>query len=178
MTAVVLSSLEPAPLHDIDPPVPIPPYPVWIAPLAVLGILGLIALFFCGRKLLSLSTRKKRPITPKDVALEALAVLRSNIELLSPHDFGVEVSALLRRYIQDEYGLCVTTQTSMEFLMSIRDSPIFSLEEKIILGKFLKMADLLKFSRRETKREETSALLLQAEQLVYTRNQSVALQEP
>jgi hypothetical protein len=63
----------------------------------------------------------------------------------------------------------------MEFLVSIRDSPVFSSEEKVILGKFLEMADLLKFSRRETKRDETSSLLLQAEQLVYMRNQGVAL---
>jgi hypothetical protein len=172
MTSVVSSSLEPAPLHDIDPPIPISLYPAWTAPLAVLGILGLIVLFFCSKLFFP---KRKRPVTPKNAVLEALVVLHSHMEVLSPHDFGVEVSALLRRYIEDEYGLRATTQTSMEFLVSIRDSPIFSSEEKIILGKFLEMADLLKFSRRKTKRDETFSLLLQAEQLVHMRNRGVAL---
>ncbi|QQY08930.1 MAG: DUF4381 family protein [Candidatus Xiphinematobacter sp.] len=179
MTSAVSSLLELAPLHDIDPPVPIPPYPVWypvwVAPLAILGVLGLTATFFFVRKL-SLP-KGKRPTSPKDTALQALALLRSQIEVLSPHDFGVKVSALLRRYIQEEYGLHATTQTSMEFLVSIQDSPMFSLEEKVILGKFLEMADLLKFSRKEIKRDETSALLLQAEQLVCTKNQDAVSQE-
>ncbi|ALJ56430.1 hypothetical protein AMD24_00242 [Candidatus Xiphinematobacter sp. Idaho Grape] len=173
MTSVVSSSLEPAPLHDIDPPIPISLYPAWIAPLAILGILVLAALFFCSRKLSF--PKRKQLVNPKNAALEALAVLHSHIEVLSPHDFGVEVSALLRRYIQDEYGLRATTQTSVEFLVSIRDSPIFSSEEKIILGKFLEMADLLKFSRRDARRDETSSLLLQAEQLIYMRNRGIAL---
>lgn len=165
MTTVTPSVARPSLLHDIAPPVPFSLYPIWMILLTIFfGIVGLILLLTWRGKLSILSRKDKS--TPGEAALKSLRVLHSTV--LSPHDFGVEVSAILRRYIQDEYGVSATTQTSMEFLASIQDSSIFSSEEKVMLGKFLGMADLLKFSRAEAKQEETTALLLQAEQLVCT----------
>ena len=168
-----MPSVTPAPIHDIAPPVPFFPYPLWMVVLAILGALGLLALLIWGGKLLF---SKKQKLTPAEATLAALTLLRSRMESLSPHDFGVEVSTLLRRYVQEEHGLSATTQTSMEFLESIRNNAVFSKEEKVMLGGFLETADLLKFARAEAKKEETSSLLLQAEQLVRTRNQGIASQ--
>lgn len=173
MTFVIPSLAEPAPLRDIDPPIPFSLYPSWMIFLSIFSVLGLIVLLVWSRIFFS---KKRRHPTPGEDALDSLKDLQSRMTTLSPHDFGIDVSAILRRYVQKEYGLSITTQTSMEFLASIRENSIFSSEEKIILGKFLETADLFKFSRTEAKQEDTTGLLLQAEQLVHIRLHSPAQQ--
>ncbi len=156
----------PAPLHDIVPPIPFFPYPIWVVILAALLFLGFLALLLW---VVRFFLFRKRKILPPEKALTALSVLRNRMGTISPHDFGVEVSTILRCYVQEEHSLSATTQTSLEFLESIRNNAVFSIEEKAMLGKFLETVDLLKFARATVGAEESASLLKQAEKLVRTR---------
>ncbi len=159
----------PAPLHDIAPPVPFFPYPIWMAILAAVILLGLCILLIWVIKLIFY---KKRKILPLEKALAALNLLRARVETISTYDFGVEVSAILRHYVQEEHGLSATTQTSLEFLESIRNNAVFAVEEKAMLGKFLQTVDLIKFARAEVGVDESTSLLELAEKLVRTRDKN------
>ena len=162
-------NVTPAPLHDIVPPVPFFPYPLWMVILAVVILLGLCTVLI---GVIKLTFFKKRRVLPPEKALTALNLLRGRIGAISPYDFGVEVSAILRHYVQEEHGLSATTQTSLEFLESIRNNAVFAVEEKAMLSKFLQTVDLIKFARAEVGVDESTSLLKQAEKLVRTRDKN------
>ncbi|PWU06592.1 MAG: hypothetical protein C5B47_07390 [Verrucomicrobia bacterium] len=159
----------PAPLHDIAPPVPFFPYPLWMVILGAVILLGLCVLLIWIAKIFFF---KKRKMSPPEKALAALSLLRARIKAISPYDFGVEVSDILRHYIHEEHGLRAPTQTSLEFLESIRNNAVFAVEEKAMLGKFLQTVDLIKFAKAEVSLDESASLLEQAKKLVHTRHQN------
>jgi len=127
----------PAPIHDIVGPVPILESPVWWITAAVCAA-GLLAVF-----LLMLVRQLKIP----------------------PYQLAVELSDILRSYLEEFFGIRVTTATSLEFLESIQNSPLFSEQEKRTLAAFLETVDLLKFARVEAGEEETKKLLQGAEEI-------------
>lgn len=135
----------PAPLHDIVGPVWYWPYPLWmtIAGAVVLAVI-LFLVFQLVKKFL---TRKAPPLTNRQKALAALEKLRAGVSGADPYAFGVTVSNAVRRYIQTEYGLEATTQTSIEFLDTLRESSFFTENEKDGLEVFLSKTDLLKYAR-------------------------------
>ena len=87
-------------------------------------------------------------------------------EPLTSYEFAVQVSDVLRSYIDKKFGISATTATSIEFLNSIRQNPLFSEEEKRALSHFLQTADLLKYARAEAGTEELKQLFNAAEGLV------------
>lgn len=163
-------SPTPAPLNDIVGPVWFWPYPLWMTLLAgVVALLILAGLVWLLKKLL---TRKAVPLTNRQKALAALEVLRSGIAGADPYAFGVTVSDAIRSYIRAEHHLGATTQTSLEFLNSIRSNPLFTDNEKSGLTVFLEKTDLLKFARAEAGEREMLDLLDIAARLVRGEAQS------
>lgn len=154
---------QPAPIHDIVGPVWFLPYPLWMVIVAAILLLGLLALAVWGlRRLL---TRNHVP-TPRGRALSVLESLRSSMAGTEPYAFGVSVSDAIRAYIREQHGLSATTQTSLEFLESIRDNPVFTANEKAGLSVFLESTDLLKYARAEAGESEMIGLLETAGRLV------------
>jgi hypothetical protein len=163
-------SPTPAPLNDIVGPVWFWPYPLWMTLVAGLVLLLILAgLVWLLKKLL---TRKAVPITNRQKALSALEALRSGIAGADPYAFGVTVSDSIRSYIRSEHRLGATTQTSLEFLNSIRGNPLFTDNEKAGLTVFLEKTDLLKFARAEAGEREMLDLLDIAARLVRGEAQS------
>ncbi|MFM8716986.1 MAG: DUF4381 family protein [Spartobacteria bacterium] len=163
-------SPTPAPLNDIVGPVWFWPYPLWMTLLAGLVLLLILAgLVWLLKKLL---TRKAAPLTNRQKALAALEALRSGIAGSDPYAFGVTVSDAIRSYIRAEHRLGATTQTSLEFLNSIRSNPLFSDNEKAGLTVFLEKTDLLKFAREQAGEGEMLDLLDIAARLVRGEAQS------
>ena len=153
----------PVPIHDIVGPVWFFPWPVWVVVFVVLGILLIIgSIIFGVRSLLA----RKRPPTAKERALAALEALRSRVAGADPYEFGVTVSDAIRNYIHEQHGLQATTQTSLEFLETIRINPVFTDNEKAGLAAFLEKTDLLKFARAEAGESEMIGLLETAGRLV------------
>ncbi len=159
-------SATPVPIHDISGPVAFFPYPIWMVAAAVLAALGLAALlvwFFILRR------KPAKRLICAEKALAELARLRGGVETSDPYPFSIEVSDVLRAYLRDEYGLSATTQTSREFLETVRTRNVFNGEERDALAAFLEKSDLVKFARLHATSSDCSALLDQADKLVRSR---------
>lgn len=153
----------PAPIHDIVDPIPFLPFPIWMAVVAGILVLVLVA----GIVWWILSRKKpKRELTPLERALAGLGGLAANVDSMDAYPFSIEVSDVLREYLRDERGLRATTQTSREFLESVRQRNTFSADEQADLERFLEKADLIKFARIDASGEECRELLAAAESLV------------
>lgn len=151
----------PAPIHDIVDVVPIFPYPWWmiaIAAFLALVILGWIVWFFFLRR------KPVPPVSPRARAIASLLSLQK--EELTPYEFGVRISDILRHYIDKAFGIRAVSATSIEFLESIRENPRFSADERASLREFLETVDLIKFARVEAGGEELQKLFSSAEAVV------------
>ena len=83
-----------------------------------------------------------------------------------PYQFSIRVSDILRQYVDAQYHLRATEQTSPEFLATVAGSTRFATEEKQLLAEFLERCDLIKFARIEASQEDSRALLAQAVRFV------------
>jgi len=151
-------------LHDISPPIDyslIPPWVVFVATFLALSLIGLLA-WYIRRKL-----RKPTPDQPPRArALELLQRARGEIGTLSPYEFSIRVSDILRRYVTEQYQLPVTRQTSVEFLETLAQRSPFSEDERSLLSDFLNRCDLIKFARYEATTADSELLLEEATRFV------------
>ena len=111
---------------------------------------------------------RNRPVlvpTPRQRALDLLARIETEIEKLTPYQFSIRVSDILRRYVTEQYQLPVTRQTSVEFLNALAATS-FTGDEQMLLTDFLNRCDLIKFARYDATREDSRLLLDEAERFV------------
>ncbi len=94
------------------------------------------------------------------VALERLRTLegmaladRGEVERLH-----VEASLVLRRYIEDRFGLHAPERTTDEFLREAKVSPQLGSEEVIVLEMFLRQCDMVKFAGLRPGRDDSRTL--------------------
>jgi uncharacterized protein DUF4381 len=151
-------------LHDIAPPVDYSLIPPWIIFCGALAALVLCGLF--GRWLRRRWQRPKPQPSARERALELLDRISREIETLSPYQFSIRVSDILRRYVTDQYQLPVTRQTSVEFLAALTRTSPFSEDEKSLLEDFLNRCDLIKFARYNATIEDSRLLLEEATHFV------------
>ena len=151
-------------LHDISPPVDyslVPPWMVFVGSFLVLAIAGLIGW------LLWRWLRKPKPEqTPRARAIELLQRIRQEITALTPYEFSIRVSDILRQYVMQQYQMPVTRQTSVEFLESLTAAAQFSEADKSLLGDFLTRCDLIKFARYDATTADSELLLEEATRFV------------
>ena len=146
--------------HDIAPPVDyslIPPWLVFVIAFVVLSLLGLVVWWFVKRRKPGLP-----PKAPREIALEELEQIHDEIERMSPYQFSIRVSDILRKYVTQQYGLPATRQTSIEFLSALAKASPFSTDEKSLLEDFLNRCDLIKFARYEATASDSELLLQEA----------------
>jgi uncharacterized protein DUF4381 len=146
--------------HDIAPPVDyslIPAWLVFIIAFVGLSLVGLAVWWFVNR-------RKKSwpPKLPREIALEELDRISSEIGSMTPYQFSIRVSDILRKYVTQQYGLPATRQTSIEFLSALTKASSFSDEERSLLEDFLGRCDLIKFARYEATTSDSELLLQEA----------------
>jgi hypothetical protein len=107
------------------------------------------------------------PRPPELVAAEALARLRGRLP--RSHDevpaFVVEVSAVLRTYIEGRFGLRAPEETTEEFLPLVAAHPALA-GQRDTLAQFLTGCDLVKFARHRPEPASMAALLATAEGFV------------
>jgi hypothetical protein len=96
------------------------------------------------------------------LSLEELERISREIERMSPYQFSIRVSDILRKYVTQQYGLPATRQTSIEFLTALAKASPFSTEEKSLLEDFLNRCDLIKFARYEATPSDSELLLQEA----------------
>jgi len=150
--------------HDIAPPVDyslLPPWVIFSGAFLGLALLGLIVWWLRRRW-----QRPKPQQSPRERTLALLDGIGREIETLSPYQFSIRVSDVLRRYVTDRYQLPVTRQTSVEFLSALTKASPFSEDEKSLLEDFLNRCDLIKFARYHATKEDSRLLLEEATRFV------------
>ena len=150
--------------HDIAPPVDYFLLKPWMIFCAVAGTLLLL-----GLTIWLIKRWRNRPaiiLTPRQRAIEQLARIEREIEKLTPYQFSIRVSDILRRYVTEQYQLPVTRQTSVEFLNALATTSPFSADERELLDDFLNRCDLIKFARYEATRKDSRLLLEEATRFV------------
>ncbi len=151
-------------IHEIAPPVDyslLPPWVIYAGTALGLAVLGLIAWWIRKRAL------RPKPIrSPRERALDALTEVEREMETMTPYQFSIAVSHILRGYVTEQYELPVTRQTSFEFLSMLAKSSPFTNDEKSLLEDFLNRCDLIKFARYDATIHDSQRLLEEAKQFV------------
>ena len=150
--------------HELTGPVDYFLLQPWMIFCAVAGTLLLI-----GLAIWLIKWWRNRPVTvqtPRQRALDQLARIETEIDKLTPYQFSIRVSDILRRYVMEQYQLPVTRQTSVEFLNALAAVSPFSADEQTLLSDFLNRCDLIKFARYDATREDSRLLLDEAEHFV------------
>jgi hypothetical protein len=93
------------------------------------------------------------PAVPPDVAaLAALAALRKKLdagECGGAEPFFVEVSGIVRRYLEGRFGLRAPRATTEEFIVMAAGEPRLGDKQKRAVEAFLEVSDRVKFARYE-----------------------------
>ncbi len=150
--------LDVTPTTDADPGTDIHDAmdPVWIRPpfrevagyaLLVLGIAALAVLLWKLAGRLHRQVKLMR-MSPRERALKELAILlgKDLIHKKQVKAFYLELTMIVRRYIERAHKVRAPEQTTEEFLAAVTDDPQFSREVVTRLKDFLQAADLVKFA--------------------------------
>jgi hypothetical protein len=145
-------------LRDIHPVKDVvslpPPGRVWIAVVAAV-VLAVGAAFVVGVRMLrgrEGSTAAPPPLPPAHVvAYRRLQELvdRDLVGQGLTGEFYVGLSDVIRRYIEDRFGLHAPERTTEEFLAEVSSGKTLSKRDTALLDEFLVHCDLVKFARHE-----------------------------
>ena len=139
-------------IRDVKPPVDFPPSFFFLYfLLAIVALAAVIGLFYF------LKTRFKKPrpmITPPpkpphETAYERLQELKEQ-NLPSQgrfKEYYTILADIIRRYIEDRFGIRAPEMTTQEFLDSLRASEELTPEHKNLLKGFLNSCDMVKFAK-------------------------------
>lgn len=158
-------------LRDIKPPRAWPdPFPRWLWAVIVVPVLALVAALLAARYLRQPQpVAPRKPATPPErVALEALQRLlnRQWIEEENIEPFFVELSSIVRRYLEDRFHLRAPERTTEEFIREAATSQLLSSEHQALVSRFLEQCDLVKFARYRPGQADMRHAFTAAERLV------------
>ena len=169
------SDLKP-PLGKLAPLAP-PPPPRWPW---VVGILALatVASPFIVRAILAWRRRARRR-SAYDIARsrldQLLAKPRPTAEQIDA--FYVELSDIVRRYLEDRFELRAPELTTEEFLASVGESPDLSRDHQALLREFLRQADLVKFAGLQPSHEDVERSIDAARRFINETRENAPLIE-
>jgi hypothetical protein len=126
-------------------PIPLPA-PAWIRWWWLVGV-GVFLVV--GWRLLRRRRRElvPPPLTPRELAARELAALwDSDSARVEVKEYYVELTGIVRRYIERTTGIHAPEQTTEEFLRAVGGIASFSRDDRQRLKYFLESADLVKFA--------------------------------
>jgi hypothetical protein len=137
----------------------------------------LAALLLIGTALFAIRRALTRPRTilhhpppppPHETALRALRALRAEgwIEQGHVEPFYVQLSGIVRRYLEDRFGLHAPERTTEEFIRDATTSGHLVQAHQALTIEFLEQSDLVKFARHRPGTGEMEAAYAAAERLV------------
>ena len=150
VTSLLAQEKNPADIRDIKPPEEVPfdwrPIAVGGAAIVIVALLGAGLFYFLNRP------RRQRglpPQPPHEAALAALNRLRARrlIDEGKFEEYYVQLSAIVRRYLEDRFHLRAPEMTTEEFLSAVASDGRLIPPHRRLLAEFLSQADLVKFAR-------------------------------
>jgi len=172
-TITVLSSLVDQGAAIEAPGAPFPPpsrLPWWIAGAAGLLLLGALGFVAWRRRRRAVPHREAVALPPHVKAQRALARLRTAPRGTPAQvaGFYVEVSDVLRTYLEERFGLRAPERTTEEFLRDLEAGDQLAREHRAELERFLSQCDLVKFAAATPGEPEHLATFALAEAFVAT----------
>jgi hypothetical protein len=149
-------------IEDIQPPIAADLTNGLIALLVFLLVLAIIAWRFYPDP----KKRASPPPLPRETAQQRLRELRAQLGVISLYRFAIELSDILRSFIEQQYGLRAVRQTTPEFLAFSANRLPLTAEQQNELHQFLRISDNIKFARVEAAPDEGELLLRQAQTFV------------
>lgn len=150
VTSLLGTEKNPSDIRDIKPPEEVPfdwrPIGVGAAAVLLVGLLGAGLFHVLNRP------RRRRvlpPQPPHELALAALNRLRARhlIDEGKFEEYYVQLSAIVRRYLEDRFHLRAPEMTTEEFLSAVASDGRLIAPHRRLLAEFLSQADLVKFAR-------------------------------
>ncbi|SPD74210.1 conserved exported hypothetical protein [uncultured Desulfobacterium sp.] len=146
-------------LNEIKPPVAVPrSYKVWLWS----GAIAVVCIGVAAALIIIMRRRKKdiptldAKILPHQLAYEELRRLvaedlpeKGEIKLFYQH-----ISGIIRRYIENRFGIHAPEQTTEEFLAGLESDRSFPSQHKALLNTFLRHCDLVKFAEYQPQAED------------------------
>jgi hypothetical protein len=112
-----------------------------------------------------------------DDALAQLQLLFKMVEHGESRPYATESSRIIRRYLENRFGLLAPLRSTEEFLQEAQSSPKLQPAHQQALARFLSVCDLLKFARTHATQAELKELHEAAVQFVKeTRRAPVEVQ--
>jgi hypothetical protein len=155
-TAGISKGLPSATIHDITGP-------AWIYPafktvalwaLAFAGAAGALYLLWWLSRRIQKAIRLRR-MSPRERALYELSELLAQdlIARQKIKEFYLELTMIVRHYIERAHAIRAPEQTTEEFLAAVTRKPVFTREVVIKLKTFLQTSDLVKFAAYRPERQ-------------------------
>ncbi len=145
-------------------------FPRWVTGLLIVAVLALLAGFLVSRFLSKPRTilHAAPRIPPHEIALASLRELKARgwIEQGNIEPFYVELSAIVRRYIEDRFQLRAPERTTEEFIREAVTSRLLSPDHQMLTHDFLEQCDLVKFAQHHPAQPDMLAAFEAAERLV------------
>jgi Domain of unknown function (DUF4381) len=120
--------------------------PPWLLPAVIAGA---VLLAFGAWGLWRWLRRRPQPrvLLPFEVALQRLEEMRALMQPDAAREFSIAVSDVVRRYIEERFGVTATHRTTEEFLHDLLESSHAPLaRHRALLSEFLQACDLVKFA--------------------------------
>ena len=145
-------------------------FPRWLAGVLLISVLALVAALAVHRLLTKPRTilQYPPPVPPHETALNDLKRLLAKgwIESENAEPFYVELSSIIRRYLENRFGLRAPERTTEEFIREASTSRILSSDHQMLTCQFLEQCDLVKFARHRPQRADMQNGYNAAERLV------------
>jgi hypothetical protein len=157
-----IAANNPAEIEDIRPPITSSPSLTIVVLLASLLLLAVIAYILWPNPKQAVI----QPPLPKEIARRRLEEARAKIPTAGPYDFGVEVSDILRSFIEQQFGIKAVRQTTFEFLNEAAHTAFFDVARQEKLRRFLGACDAIKFAHTAPEQSNNQALFEQVSAFV------------
>lgn len=121
-------------------------FAIGVAAAVAVCVAAILVVLYLRRRRKRLLGEASAAPPPERTALERLAAIRPWIADGRHREFVVEVSRILRFYIEDRFGLHAPHLSTEEFLFQAGSSPLLTPDWKTSLGEFLGQCDRVKFA--------------------------------
>ena len=160
------AELEALARMEADAATPMPPQPLgWqviVLGLIAAGLLGALLGWWWRTRGME-DFYAPAALAPWEKATEALRALREKklAERGEHEPYYIELSGILRSYIEGRFHLHAPEMTTQEFLQSATESGLLTAEQQDFLARFLKQSDRVKFAKLVPPFEEMKTSLTQ-----------------